>query len=135
AGSREGAIWIAEQFRNPEAIDRAFDAAKTRCRDELREMSLTPDDVVLFNRLAGSVVFTNAQLRQLDAIAANRLGQPGLWPHSISGDLPIVLVHVAVAADELLVGQLLRWHAYTRRRGLELDLGILGPAARRAAGR
>jgi len=135
ADTRTAAIGIAEQFRGPEAIDRAFDNAKLRCLDELREMSLTPENVVLFNRLAGSVVFTNAQLRQPDSIARNRLGQPGLWPHSISGDLPIVLARVAAAGDERLVRQLLQWHAYTRRRGLELDLVILDQRADEAAER
>src|SRR5262249_12113494 len=98
-------------------------------------MSLTPENVLLFNRLAGSVVFTNAQLRQPDSIARNRLGQPGLWPHSISGDLPIVLARVAAAGDESLVRQLLQWHAYTRRQGLELDLVILDQRADEAAER
>src|SRR5262249_7673209 len=98
-------------------------------------MSLTPENILLFNRLAGSVVFTNAQLRQPDSIARNRLGQPGLWPHSISGDLPIVLARVAAARDESLVRQLLQWHAYTRRRGLELDLVILDQRADEAAER
>ena len=135
ADTREAAIGIAEQFRNSEAIDRAFENARIRCSDELRGMSLTPDDVVLFNRLAGSVVFTNAQLRQPDSVAKNRLGQPRLWPHSISGDLPIVLVHVAAAGDEVLVRQLLQWHAYTRRRGMELDLVILDQRAGEAAER
>jgi cellobiose phosphorylase len=129
ADTRTAAIAIAEQFRDPEAIDRAFENAEIRCSDELREMSLTPEDVALFNRLAGSVVFTNAQLRQPDAVAENRLGQPGLWPHSISGDLPIVLVNVADAGDEALVRQLLQWHAYTRRRGLQVDLVILDQRA------
>jgi len=135
ADTRTAAIGIAEQFRGPEAIDRAFDNAKLRCLDELREMSLTPENVVLFNRLAGLVVFTNAQLRQPDSIARNRLGQPGLWPHSISGDLPIVLARVAAVGDERLVRQLLQWHAYTRRRGLELDLVILDQRADEAAER
>ena len=129
ADTREAAIGIAEQFRDAEAIDSAFGGARSRCQDELREMSLTFDDLVLFNRLAASVVFTNAQLRQPDAVAANRLGQSGLWPHSISGDLPIVLVHVGAAEDELLVRQLLQWQTYARRRGLESDLVILDQRA------
>jgi cellobiose phosphorylase len=90
---------------------------------------VTVDDVVLFNRLAASVVFTNAQLRPADAVAANRLGQPGLWPHGISGDLPIVLVQVKAAEDELLVRQLIQWRTYTRRRGMELDLVVLDQRA------
>ena len=60
----------------------------------------------------------------LDAVAGNRLGQAGLWPHSISGDLPIVLVRVA-GEDETVVRQLLQWRIYTRRRGMKFDLVIL----------
>ena len=135
ADTRTAAIAIAEQFRGPEDIDRAFENAEIRCLDELREMSLTPEDVALFNRLAGSVIFTNEQLRQPDSVAENRLGQPGLWPHSISGDLPIVLVNVGDAGDEVLVRQLLQWHAYTRRRGLQVDLVILDQRAEEAAER
>ena len=143
ADTREAALGIAGQFRDLEAIDRAFAAARTRCQDELREMSLTPGDVALFDRLAAAVVFTSPGLRQPEAVAANRLGQPGLWPHAISGDLPIVLVRVAAAGDESVVRQLVQWRAHARRRGLELDLVILdergGEAAQRlrdrAAGR
>ena len=95
ADTREAAIGIAERFREFEAIDQAFAGAKAHCQSELRELGLTPDEIALFNRLAAAVVFTNSGLRDLDAVAANRLGQPSLWPHSISGDLPIVLVRVA----------------------------------------
>src|SRR4029077_18590026 len=64
-------------------------------------------------------------LRDLDAVAANRLGQANLWPHSISGDLPLALVRVSGADDETVVRQLVQWRIYTRRRGLKLDLVIL----------
>ena len=135
ADTREAALGIAGQFRDLEAIDRAFAAARTRCHDELREMSLTPGDVALFDRLAAAVVFTSPGLRQPEAVAANRLGQPGLWPHAISGDLPIVLVRVAAAGDEPVVRQLVRWRAHARRRGLELDLVILDERGGEAAQR
>ena len=88
-----------------------------------------PDDVDLFNRLAGAVVFTNAGLRDLDAVEKNDRGQPGLWPHAISGDLPIVLVRVTDDADASLVHEVIRWHAYVRRRGLTLDLVVLDERA------
>jgi cellobiose phosphorylase len=75
--------------------------------------------------LAAAVIFTSSELRDLNAVAANRLGQPGLWPHSISGDLPIVLVRVTGVDDEMVVRQLVQWRIYTRRRGLKLDLVVL----------
>jgi cellobiose phosphorylase len=134
ADTREAANRIAEQLRDMQAIDRAFRGARDLSQNELRELVLTPDDISLFNRLAASVIFTNRGLRDLDAIAANRLGQSGLWPHGISGDLPIVLARVAATDDESLVRQLVHWHDYTRRRGLELDLVILDERGNEAAG-
>ena len=125
ADTYEVAIGIAKRFREAEAIDQAFEGAKAQSERERRELGLKPDEIALFNRLAAAVIFTNSGFRDLGAVAANRLGQSGLWPHSISGDLPIVLVRVAGADDETIVRQLLQWRIYTRRRGLKLDLVIL----------
>ena len=125
ADNREAAIALAEHFREFDFVDSAFAGARDGCRDELSAMGLSPDDVALFNRLAAAVVFTSPGLRRPDAVAANRLGQPGLWPYAISGDRPIVLVLVAVADDGSLVRQVVRWHAYARLRGLDPDLVIL----------
>jgi cellobiose phosphorylase len=135
ADTHKVAIGIAGRFREFEAIDQAFVDAKTHGHSELLELALTPDEIALFNRLAGSVIFTNYGLRDLDAVAINRLGQPGLWPHSISGDLPIVLVRVAGSDDETVVRQLVHWRIYTRRRGLKLDLVILDERAGDSANR
>jgi cellobiose phosphorylase len=121
----ETAIAIANRFRELEAVDEAFADVKTYCQSELQELEIRPDEIALFNRLAAAVIFTSSGYRDLAAVSANRLGQPGLWPHSISGDLPIVLVRVAGADDETVVRQLVQWRIYTRRRALKLDLVIL----------
>jgi cellobiose phosphorylase len=125
ADTREAAIALADHFQAIEAVERAFAGARDGCRHELSELGLNPDDVALFNRLAGAVLFTSPVLRRPEAVAANRLGQPGLWPHAVSGDRPIVQVRVAAADDGSLVGHLVQWHAYVRRRGLDPDLVIL----------
>jgi cellobiose phosphorylase len=125
ADTREAATALTEHFRAFEAVERAFVGARDGCLHELSELGLATDDVDQFNRLAGTVLFTNPALRRPDAVAANRLGQPGLWPHGISGDRPIVLVRVAAADDGSLIRHLVQWHAYTRRRGLDPDLVIL----------
>ena len=125
ADTHEAAVGIAERFRVFEAIDQVFADVKVRSQRELGELELTPEDIALFDRLAASVVFTNASLRDLAAVAGNRMGQAGLWPHSISGDLPIVLARVAQDDDEEIVRRLVQWRIYTRRRGLKVDLVIL----------
>ena len=58
-----------------------------------------------------------------------------MWPYSISGDLPIVLVRVAGVDDETIVRQLVQWLTYTRRRGLRSDLVILDERAGEPADR
>ena len=135
ADTREAAIGIAERFGTIEAIDQAFAGARAHNPSALRELELTPGEIVLFNRLAASVVFTNSALRDVDAASANRLGQPSLWPYSISGDLPMVLIRVAHVDDEAIVRQLVRWRIYTHSRGLKLDLVVLDERASETADR
>jgi len=125
AETRETATALADHFRELDTTDRAFDRARESWQKELRELGQTPDDIAMFNRLAGAVIFTGHALRRPDAVAANLLGQPGLWRHAISGDRPIVLALVATSGDEPLVPQLVQWHAYARRRGLNVDLVVL----------
>jgi cellobiose phosphorylase len=135
ADSREEAIALAEHFQTPAAAERAFERARDRCQDELRELGLTLEDVASFNRLAGAVLFTDPALRSADAVAANRLGQPGLWPFAISGDRPIVLARLGATDDDALARQLVQWHDYVRRRGMDLDLVILDERPREAVDR
>src|SRR5262249_11327154 len=116
AETRDAAIAIAERLCDFEAIEQAFLGAKVRAERELKELDVTPETIALSTRLAAAVAFTNSSLRDLNAVAANRLGQSGLWPHGISGDLPIVLARVAQQSDEPLVRELVRWRSYARRR-------------------
>jgi cellobiose phosphorylase len=76
--------------------------------------------------LAGSVVFINPTFRAPSSILQkNQRGQSALWSYAISGDIPIVLLHVSDSSKITLVKQLIRAHAYWRSKGLATDLVIL----------
>jgi cyclic beta-1,2-glucan synthetase len=63
-------------------------------------------------------------------VLARQLGGPdALWAHGISGDLPIVLVHIDEPEDIGIVRQLLRAHEYWRMKQLAVDLVILNERA------
>src|SRR5206468_4498793 len=80
----------------------------------------------LFGRLASRVLYTDASLRAgPEVLERNVLGQPGLWAHGISGDLPILLVRVVKGDDFPLVLQVLQAQEYWRLKGLSADVVIL----------
>jgi cellobiose phosphorylase len=93
---------------------------------ELHHLNLTATDAHVYQRLAARLLYADATLRPgSDVLARNTQGQPGLWAFGISGDLPIVLAHVAEPEEFDLVRELLLAHAYWRMNGLTADLVIL----------
>ena len=89
--------WRSPRSTTTRAPPRAtFALAFTHAQSALRHLGISSDEALLFERLASRVLLR----RRLAARGpgrswrANTLGQAGLWPHGISGDLPILLVRV-----------------------------------------
>ncbi len=125
AKDRVQALELADRFGSLESVDGVF--KETTASDAARraELGLSPDDAALFQRLAASVVFSDPSLRSRESVSRNRLGQPGLWPYAVSGDLPIILVRIGAERNLELIRQLLLAHAYWRRYRLVTDLVLL----------
>ena len=126
ASDRETAEALAQKYRDPSAASRTFALAFTHAQSGLRHLGISNDEALLFERLASRVLFADGSLRASpDTIASNELGQAGLWPHGISGDLPILLVRVVGDDDVALVRQVLQAQEYWRLKGLSADVVIL----------
>ena len=126
AGDRAAAHALAQKYREPSAAMRAFALALGHAQSALHHLAISSDDALLFERLASRVLFTDGSLRGArEALAKNELGQAGLWRLAISGDLPILLVHV-IGTDALpLVRQVLQAQEYWRLKGLSADVVII----------
>lgn len=123
---REAAVALAQRYHDPAAAARAFALAFTHARIELRHLALTPEDFKQFMRLASRVLYTDASLRaEPEVLARNALGQPELWRHGISGDLPILLVRVLDENALILVQSVLKAQEVWRLKGLSADVVIL----------
>ena len=123
AASREEALALTDEFRVLSAVTRAFDLAWAHSGVELRDLAISVEDVHLFQRLAGYVLFPGPGMRADPSIlAANTQGQSGLWRQGISGDNPIVLVRLDDTRQLLLARQTIQAHAYWRAKGLIVDL-------------
>jgi cyclic beta-1,2-glucan synthetase len=126
ADTREAALALLEKYCDRHFVERAFEMAWFQSQEVLRHLNATEADAQLFGRLANSVIFGNALRRGAPGtIARNRLGQSGLWRFAISGDLPIVLLHIGDLNRIELVKQVLQAHAYWRMKGLSADLVIV----------
>ena len=126
ATDRRTAEALAHRYRDPSAVTRAFALAFVNAQSGLRHLGISSDEALLFERLASRVFFADGSLRSsADVIASNSLGQAGLWPHAISGDLPILLVRVVSDSDLPLVRQALQAQEYWRLKGLSCDVVIL----------
>ncbi|MDO8862070.1 glucoamylase family protein [Haliea sp. E1-2-M8] len=126
ADTREGALALVEKYCDRHFVERAFEMAWFNSQEVLRHLNATEADAQIFGRLANSVIYGNAMRRAApDIIARNQLGQSGLWRFAISGDLPIVLLHIGDIQRIGLVKQGLQAHAYWRMKGLAADLVIV----------
>ena len=126
ASSRETALALAQRYHEPSAAARTFALAFAHAQSGLRHLGISSEQALLFERLASRVLYADGSLRASpELLARNTLGQEGLWPHGISGDLPILLVRVVEEDDLPLVRQVLQAQEYWRLKGLSADVVIL----------
>ena len=123
--SRADVLAVARRYQSRPVIDRAFGLARALIERELREQELTTQDLESLDRLLSALLYPSAGLRaSAETLASNRKGQHGLWGFGISGDYPILLVKLKSEEETSLVRDVLRAHAYWRRRGIKVDVVI-----------
>ena len=125
AETREAALALLDKYRARHLAERVLELAWAQSQVIQRRLDASNADIRLWDQLASHILFSSPTLRaQKSVIAGNRLGQAGLWPYSISGDLPIVILRIAATENLELVRQLVRAHMYWRLKGLQTDLVI-----------
>jgi cyclic beta-1,2-glucan glucanotransferase len=130
ATSRAQALALLKRYHAWPAIGHAFEAARAHAELELRQRALTTPDLERIQQLLSALLYPHAALRaDPQTLAANKSGQPGLWPYAISGDYPILLVRVSQPEETGLVWELLRAHAYWRSHQIKIDLVVLNQRA------
>jgi cyclic beta-1,2-glucan synthetase len=126
AADRATAEALARKYHEPAASARAFTLAKTRAESALRHLGISGDEALLFERLVSRVLGTDGSMRSGGhAISTNTLGQSGLWPHAISGDVPILLLRLMDESNVELVRQVLQAQEYWRLKGLKADVVLI----------
>ena len=128
--SREQVLLLLDKYSDAHATERAMDFTWHSAQQQLQMLRIQPDEARRFQQLASHLLFPNALLRaSAKHLVENRKGQAGLWPHGISGDLPIILITIGEEREINLIRQMLQAHTYLRMHGLPIDLVILNEEA------
>ena len=123
--TKEACKALMNKYRDENLKNRAFELSWTHNQVLLRQINATEANAQLYDQLASSLIYPNPALRGEEAvIVTNFRGQSGLWSHSVSGDLPIVLLHMSDQENLDLARQMIQAHAYWRLKGLSVDLVI-----------
>ncbi len=123
APSRQEALDLAGRYKQWRSLRSAFNTCAHETENEMARFNLISQDLERIQKLLSALLYPSLALRADPAIlAANTLGQPSLWPFSISGDYPILLARITQETGLQLLSELLQAHTYWRRRGLMIDL-------------
>ncbi|MDZ4242654.1 MAG: glucoamylase family protein [Candidatus Omnitrophota bacterium] len=123
--SQEAARAFIEKYRDRNLADRVFNLAWIHAQVGLQQINVTEAAAQLYGRLSSAIVYANPAWRaNASILQRNNRGQSDLWGHSISGDLPIVLVRIENQDNLDLIVQMMQAHAYWRLKGLTVDLVI-----------
>lgn len=126
AESRTELLDMIDRHHDLSAFDRAKTLAWTQEQVQLRHLGITSAEVADFQRLSAPILYNDPRFRAQSKDIVNGMRcQSELWAHSISGDLPIVLLRIDHIEDIETVKQLLRAHEYWRIKGLKVDLVII----------
>jgi cyclic beta-1,2-glucan synthetase len=130
ASSREALLDLIDKHHDRNAFERAKTLAWTQAQVQLRHLGVNAKAAADFQQLTAPILYNHADFRASSAVLMRGAGaQSGLWPHAISGDLPIVLLRIDDSEDMAQVRQLLLAHEYWRMKRLDVDLVIINERA------
>ncbi|HKJ46892.1 MAG TPA: glucoamylase family protein [Balneolales bacterium] len=126
AKTREAAVSLADRFDNPYSVDRVFELSKVYGLIELENLNITIERSLYFQKMAGALLYGDPSLRGSENdLVRNKLQQSSLWAYGISGDLPMIILHIKKFEELKVVRTLLKAHQFWRMKGLKVDFLIL----------
>jgi cyclic beta-1,2-glucan synthetase len=131
ASTRDAVLELARDVDTPDAGARTMTSAAAYAEQQRARLGIDGEAAERCRRLVAPLLYADAAWRAPAAqLERGSGGPPVLWASGISGDRPIVLLHVASDADLDPVHELLRAQRYWRSQRLGVDVVLLanGPA-------
>ena len=126
AESREGILALAKRYRNWTLIEHSFHQANIAAQAWLGKQDITTEAFKDTLQVLSALIYSFKAVRASpETIAANRLGQTGLWRFGISGDYPILLVELDNPKQIDVAREALQLHKFLRSRRFKVDVVII----------
>ena len=126
AESREALIALARRYRSWALVRRSFYQANIAAQSWLGKQDIDTSAFKDTLQVLSALIYSFKAVRASpETIAANRLGQPGLWRFGVSGDYPILLVEIDHPKQVDLVREVLQVYRCLRSRRFKLDVVII----------
>lgn len=123
--TREQVLNMVQSLSSSHQVERTFNLAWTRSRIVLRFLSLTAQQADIYQWMVSRIFYYNPlEVSRAQGILQNSKGQSELWKYGISGDIPIVIIHISKLENLDFVKSVLLAHEYWRVKGLTVDLII-----------
>ncbi|HZW17882.1 MAG TPA: glycosyl transferase family 36 [Luteimonas sp.] len=127
ADTREQVLALVDRFRGRDAFADVVDGASKHAQALLAKIGVDARQARRFQRLAAALLYPDPALRAAPVVRAKgQGGAPTLWAGGISGDRPIVLLHIDDDAGLALVDALLDAGTYWRTHGVDTDVVAVG---------
>ena len=128
--SRDEVLGLIRRYGASEACTAVFAGARATAQRSRDDLGIDEAAARRFRRLTGALAGIDPSWRADPAeIAKGEGGAPVLWAKGISGDLPIVLLHLDDTAQIGLFEEFLRAQRWWRARQLPADLVVLDAGA------
>ncbi len=124
--SREAVLALARRYSSWSLIERSYHQANISVQTWLGKQNYNSQAFKNTLQVLSALLYPFKSLRASpETIAANRLGQSGLWRFGISGDYPILLVEIKESKQIDLIREVLQVHEFLRSRRIMVDVVIL----------
>ncbi|MDO4282815.1 MAG: glucoamylase family protein [Clostridia bacterium] len=89
-----------------------------------RYLKLEPTRAEVYNNILKDVLIKKS-ITEDEKFWDENLNQSALWKYSISGDLPIILVHINKIEDAGIINEVINFMDYVKNRKIDLDIIVL----------
>lgn len=126
ATSKRELLAQIDQHYHVQAFKRTKAMAWMQSQILLRHLGILKDEAATFQKLASAFLYLDDRFcDSFNQQGAKHLSKHLLWQESISGDRPIVVMHIKELLDIKQLEQLLRAHEYWKLKMLFVDLVII----------